>query len=119
MKKKRIIITTLLGLICGCISWAVCKYGMGHSQPISVNLVIVLFNGLMGFTIGISALRWHWVLHGLVLGGLFGFILGLIALGHGDVFIWPLVMGFAYGFVIELVTTLGFKAGIADSGSTE
>ena len=113
-KTKRIIVTTILGIVCGCISWAICRFAMGHTQPLTINLVIILFNGLMSFTIGISSLRWHWVLHGLVLGGLFGVIIGLIAASHGDVFVWPFVLGFVYGFVIELITTLGFKAGIAE-----
>lgn len=114
-KTRRVIITSILGLICGCISWAICNLAMRHPQPLSVNLVIILFNGLLGFSIGISSLRWHWALHGLVLGGMFGAILGLVALGMGDVFIPPLVCGFVYGFLIELITTVAFKAGIASS----
>jgi len=85
---------------------------MGHTQPISINLVIILFNGLLGFTIGISSLRWYWTIHGLVLGGIFGAILGLVAVGHGDKFIRPLVFGFVYDLLIELITTVGFKARI-------
>ncbi len=40
-------------------------------------------NGLMGFSIGISSLRWSWAMHGLVLGGMFGFVLGIRALAIG------------------------------------
>jgi len=45
---------------------------MGHTQSASINLVIILLNVLLGFTIGISSLRWHWIIHGLVLGGILG-----------------------------------------------
>lgn len=111
-KTKRVVISTVLGIVFGFISWAICNFMMGHDQPNSVNSVIILTNALLGFTIGISSLRWHWVFHGLILGGLFGLVMALIALSHGDEFIWPLVLGFVYGFLIELITTVGFKAGI-------
>jgi len=111
---KRVVITSILGLICGCISWVVCKYGFGHSQPLVTNALIILQNGLMGFTIGISSLRWPWAIHGLVLGGMFGFVLGIGALALGSEFIWPFVFGLVYGFIIELITTVFFKAGMAE-----
>jgi uncharacterized membrane protein len=56
-----VVITSILGLLCGYISWIVCKYGCGHSQTLVTNMFIVLQSGLMGFRIGISSL-------GLVLG---------------------------------------------------
>jgi hypothetical protein len=116
---KRVVITTILGLIFGCVSWIVCNYAMGHTQPLSVNLVMILFNGLLGFCIGISSLRWPWVIHGLVLGALFGAILGLVAVAQGSQFIWPLVFGVVYGILIELIATAAFKAGVASSRTTQ
>jgi len=110
--KKRVIVATIFGLIFGFVSWAICNFGMGHTQPVSVNLVIILFNGLLGFTIGISSLRWHWAVHGLVLGGIFGLCLGLVAAGVGNEFYWPFIFGFVYGFLIELITTVALKAKI-------
>ena len=112
-RAKRVIIASVLGLIFGCISWIICKFGMGHTQPVSIDLVIILFNGLLGFTIGISSLRWHWVLHGLILGGIFGAVLGFMAAGTGSQFIWPFIFGLIYGFLIELITTVAFKAGVS------
>jgi hypothetical protein len=114
---KRITITSILGLILGFVSWAVCNFAMGHTQPASINLVMILTNVVLGFTIGISSLRWHWAIHGLVLGGIFGVILGLVSLGQGTEFIWPLIFGLMYGFVIELVTTVVFKAGRTSLGA--
>ena len=115
---KRITITSILGLIFGFVSWAVCNFAMGHAQPPSINLVMILTNVLLGFTMGISSLRWHWAIHGLVVGGFFGVILGLVSLGQGTEFIWPLIFGLVYGFVIELVTTVVFKAGTASPGAS-
>ena len=114
---KRVVITSVVGLILGFVSWAVCNFVMGHTQPASINLVMILFNVLLGFTIGISSLRWHWIVHGLVLGGFFGVILGFVSLGQGTEFIWPLIFGLVYGFVIELVATVVLKAGIASAGA--
>ena len=111
-KGKRVIITIILGLIFGCVSWVICNYAMGHKQPLSINLMMILTNGLLGFCIGISSLRWPWAVHGLVLGGLFGVIMGLVAVAQGSQFIWPLIFGLAYGFLIELIATVAFKAGI-------
>lgn len=112
-KLERVVIASALGVIFGFVSWAICKFGMGHTQPVSIAVVIILFNGLLGFSIGISSLRWHWVLHGLILGGMFGVVLGFVALGTGSQFIWPLIFGFIYGFLIELITTVAFKARVA------
>lgn len=114
-KTKRVIITSVLGLIFGCISWVVCNYAMGHTQPLSINLVIIFSNGLLGFCIGISSLRWNWALHGLVLGGMFGAVLGFVASGTGSEFIWPFVFGIVYGFLIELIATVALKTGVASS----
>jgi hypothetical protein len=110
---KRIFIATIFGIIFGFVSWAVCKFGMGHTQPISIDVVIIATNGVLGFTIGISSLRWHWALHGLILGGIFGAVLGFAAVATGSQFTWPLIFGFVYGFLIELITTVAFKAGVA------
>ena len=112
-KVKRVIITVVLGLIFGCVSWVVCNYAMGHTQPVSINVMMILTNGLLGFCIGISSLRWHWAIHGIVLGVLFGIIMGLVAVAQGSQFIWPLIFGLAYGFLIELIATVALKAGIA------
>jgi hypothetical protein len=111
-KVKRVVIASALGIIFGFVSWAICKFGMGHTQPVSIDLVIILFNGLLGFTIGISSLRWHWAVHGLILGGMFGIVLGFVAAGTGSQFIWPFIFGLIYGFLIELITTLAFKVGV-------
>ena len=75
---------------------------------------MILQNGLMGFVIGISGLRWPWVIHGLILGGMFGFVLGIGALALNSEFIWPFVFGLIYGFLIELISTVFFKAGIVE-----
>jgi len=110
---RRVLITSVLGLIGGGISLALRSFVMGQPAPLSDNLHVVLTLGILGFVIGISSLRWHWALHGLVWGGIFGVNNALDALGSGQMFIPPLVTTLVWGFLIELITTVVFKAGAA------
>lgn len=114
-KTKRVVITSILGLLCGCISCIAFKYESGHSELLVVNLLLVLSHGVMGFVIGADSQPWPWAIHGLVLGAMFGGVFGILALITGSEFIWPFVFGLVYGFLIELITTVFFKAGMVES----
>ena len=132
-KRKRVIVTTILGLLCGCLSGyiisvmsmiivfdSMSKAGKGDPslfagltwKIISFHVKTILFHGLFGFSIGISPLRWHWALHGLVMGGIFGIIMGLLGLFRGYSglsvtsveFVLTVCLCFVYGFLIELIT---------------
>jgi hypothetical protein len=85
---------------------------MGLDVVSSFGVLLVLTNALMGFTIGISSLRIYWMAHGAVIGGLFGIVLALFTQSQGLGFWWPLILGPAYGFVIELCATVFFRADI-------
>jgi len=119
MKTKRIIIATLAGILFGfvCLAFA----SSGESElPCPVKLQILFSRGLIGFGIGISSLKIHWTLHGLLLGLVFSLPLafsGLMApdieeFGASTMFISTVVLGMIYGFLIDLLTTLLFKAKI-------
>jgi len=112
LNERRVRITTTLGLGCGLASWAICARGMGLEIPWSQSVLIVLLNALMGFTIGISSLRIHWMTHGAALGLLFGVVLALFTQSHGLGFWWAIVLGPVYGFMIELCATVFFHADI-------
>ena len=112
---RRVLITSVLGLIAGGISLALRSFVIGQPAPLSDNLHVILIQGILGFAIGISSLRWHWALHGLVLGGIFGVNNALDASAAGEIFIPPLVLTPVWGFLIELVTTVVFKSGAASS----
>ncbi|NIM89852.1 MAG: hypothetical protein GTO17_02775 [Candidatus Aminicenantes bacterium] len=72
-------------------------------------LTILLHRGLLGFVIGISVLRIHWAWHGIWLGLIIGVpsIPGII-LGEGRLAYF--VMGPVWGFIIELFTSIVFRA---------
>ena len=57
--------------------------------------MLVTFS-FMGCVIGISSLRWHWAIHGLILGGLFGLIEGLSSyalIGQIELLVIPIIFG--------------------------
>lgn len=118
MKKgKRIIIATLAGLLFGFVCLAFASSGAAE-LPYAVKQQILFNRALIGFAIGISSLKFHWTLHGLLLGMLFSFPLafsGLMAPENPEfssimMFISTIIMGMIYGFLIELITSLLFKA---------
>jgi membrane protein DedA with SNARE-associated domain len=114
---KRIVIATLLGLVFGfvCFGFA-CSSG---KLALPVTLQIIASRTLIGFAIGISSLKpGHWTIHGIVMGLLFSLPLafsGLMAPENPDfsqsmMFISTVIMGIIYGFLIELFTSVVFKA---------
>jgi len=112
LNERRVMITTLLGTGCGLASWAICSRGMGLDLLLSQSMLLVLINTLMGFTVGISSLRIHWMAHGALIGLLFGAVLAVFTQSHGLGFWWPVVLGPVFGFVVELGATVFFHADI-------
>ena len=118
MKTKRLIIATILGVIFGFVCYGMASSG---SNKISLFLAIniILGRALIGFGIGISRFSMkHWALHGIIMGLIFSLPAGFGALlapenpefTHTMMFVSTIVMGMIYGFLIELFTTVVFKA---------
>ncbi len=118
MKTKRLIIATILGLLFGFVCNAMAS---GGTNEISIALAINIILGrtIIGFGIGISNLSMkHWAIHGLAMGLIFGLPAAFGALlapespefTHASMFIATIVMGMIYGFLIELITSVIFKA---------
>jgi hypothetical protein len=112
---KRIAIATILGLLCGFFcNWLASRNGQ---MPWPISLSIITGRMLIGVAIGISALKIKWWLHGPILGLVFSIPMGassMLATG-GDfspamLSVMTVVMGIIYGFIIELFTTVIFKA---------
>ncbi len=107
---KRVLITTICGLIFGLI----CMYlaSSDPSQPMStvIKWSIVLSRTMMGFTIGISALRMTWGMHGIILGIICSLPMAVPILPNTRIAVATVVMGMIYGFLTELITTKLFKA---------
>jgi hypothetical protein len=109
---KRVVIATICGLICGFICMTLASSNPDPAAPISTGLKLSILFGrtLLGFTIGISALRMPWWLHGIFLGIITSIPMALPILDQISIFIGTFVMGVIYGLLIELVTSVFFKA---------
>ncbi len=115
---KRIIIATIGGVGAGLICLGLASSGP-NTLPLFVSFQIVASRTLLGLAIGISSLnKLHWAVHGLIIGLIFSAPLalgGLAAPDHPEMsksmlFTSTIVIGGIYGLLIELVTSLVFKA---------
>jgi len=119
-KAKRLIVATLSGALFGFVCLGLASMGPGE-LPLAVAIQIILSRMLIGFAIGISCLSLgHWSVHGLIMGAIFSFPLafgGLMApenpeFSQAGMFIGTVLFGMIYGFLIEVITSLLFKAKI-------
>ena len=112
---KRVAVATIFGLICGIICWFLSS--SEGQLPWALSISIVTGRMLIGVAIGISVLKITWWLHGPIMGLVFSIPMGFSSmLGAGGeysaniLFVMTVVMGIIYGFIIELFTTVVFKA---------
>jgi hypothetical protein len=115
---KRVIVATLSGVLFGFVC-----LGIASSSPgplaLPVILQIIASRTLIGFAIGISSLSLaHWSVHGLFMGLVFSLPLAFSGLMAPDIpefskmamWMWTVVLGMVYGLLIELITSVFFKA---------
>jgi len=109
---RRVILATVLGFVFGlvCLFLAASNPEAGEALTSAVKWNIVLSRTLTGFMIGISALRLKWWLHGIVLGAIGSIPMAVATMDDARIALGSLVMGIVYGFLIELITSLVFKA---------
>jgi len=107
MQTKRAMMTTVWGAIFGIVCMLQLKYLVGISfWPLGIGSLI--HHSVMGLTIGVSSIRLHWAPHGLLWGLLFGIF--LVILYQAQPVTWgALAFVILWGFLIELITTVGFK----------
>lgn len=112
LTSKRVLIATVCGFIFGivCMLFSSSNPDATESLSTSLKLTIVFSRGLMGFTIGISALRMTWWIHGIVIGFIASIPMAFPAMDRIDIMIGTVVMGIIYGFLTELITSIIFKA---------
>ncbi len=115
---KRLIVATISGLVFGFVCFGFACSGSNDIIP-WLGVSIIAGRTLLGFGIGISRFPMkHWAIHGLVMGFLFSLPMGFSAMlgpenagmAAGTIAISTVVMGLIYGFLIELITTVLFKA---------
>ncbi len=118
MKTKRLIISSLLGVVFGFVCYGFAASG-NHEISTILALNMILGRTLIGVAIGISRFSLkHWSIHGLIMGLIFSLPAGFGAMlapetpefSHTMLMISTIVMGMIYGFLIELITSVLFKA---------
>ena len=107
---KRVVIATLCGLLFGIVCMTLASSNPDSQVSWQVQMTILFGRTLMGFTIGISAFKMQWWLHGIVLGFITSIPMAVPVMERTDIFIGTFIMGMIYGFLTELITTKLFKA---------
>lgn len=117
-KMKRLTIATLCGLLFGLVCYGFASSG-GNEVGTWLALTIISGRLLLGFGIGISRIPMkNWAIHGIVMGIIFSIPAALGTMMSPEtpgfdpqmIAISTIVMGMIYGFLIELITTVFFKA---------
>ena len=109
---KRIIVAVVFGLVAGGLC-AAGAFSTGLLKFTTVNLVWILLNrAVMGYAIGASGLRLHWVwngiLTGIVVGSIFSYFL-FMSIGPGVLPLINAAVNGVFGLIIEFFTTVVFK----------
>ena len=117
-KTRRIIVATLYGILFGLVCFGLASSSPGPlAWPVAVQVIIS--RTLMGFAIGISCISLrHWAIHGVFMGLVFSLPLafsGLMApespeFSKVGIFLWTVILGMIYGLLIEVITSVAFKA---------
>lgn len=113
IKTRRVILATILGLAAGFF----CILGgmfLGREFNTATLFMILFHRTLIGFVIGISALRMQWALHGILVGFIVGLPYYPLAFVEGGGLAYS-IMSPIWGFVIELFTSVIFKETMARS----
>ncbi len=74
----------------------------------SILLATIFNRTFIGFVIGVSAIRIHYLLHGILIGALGSITMGVVADLNSSVVIT--LFGMLWGLLIEGIATKGFKA---------
>ena len=115
LTSKRVIIATISGVVFGfvCLGFALSNPDSSETLSSTVRWSIVTGRTMLGFMIGISALRLKWWLHGIVLGIIASIPMAIPIIDNTVIAVSTVVMGIVYGFLIELITSVLFKSGPA------
>ncbi len=106
---RRIYIATIFGILAGFICMWSASLLMESGTWMKVSLVMNRI--LLGFAIGISRFRMPWWFHGSFMGAIFGLPVALYGLEKGVAVFWAFeVASVIYGFFIEFMTTVVFRA---------
>jgi hypothetical protein len=99
---KRVLITTILGILVGLVCWYSGTY-VGIQFTNEMILGTILDRMLIGFVIGISGWQINYLLHGALIGAIVSWPASIYGGAYGfNALMW---FGIAYGIIIELIAT--------------
>jgi len=109
---KRVLIATACGFLFGLVCMGLASSNPNATEPIttSTKVMIIISRTLLGFTIGISALRLVWWLHAIVLGIICSIPMAIPVMDNPNIAVGTIVMGIIYAVLTELITSFAFKA---------
>ena len=111
---KRFWIALIFGVITGVVCALLSMKEIPDDYRTMMFLTALLNRAFIGFAIGISCWRIGWLLHGILIGFIGSLPMGFPMIFTPDagfvVFILIMVGGIVWGFLIELFTTVIFKA---------
>jgi len=111
---RRLMISVIFGVVAGFICFVGGLYFVGFQPTATIFLWIVLNRAMIGFAIGISALRMHWALHGMLIGLIVGSIFLFYAHMKGEASALVLVaiglLNPLFGLMIEFFASVVFAA---------
>ena len=112
LSAKRVFIATVCGFVFGLFCMFLASSSPAGTTPITITTrwLIILSRTMLGFTIGISALRLNWWLHGIVLGIICSIPMAIPVLHNSGIAAGTVVLGAIYGVLTELITSKVFKA---------
>ena len=117
---KRLLVATISGLLFGFVCYGFASSG-GNEISTWLGLSIISGRTLLGFGIGITRFPMkHWTINGIILGIIFSIPAAFGAMMMPEtteidpsmIAVSTVVMGMIYGLLIELITTVLFKAKI-------
>lgn len=105
----RILVATLFGVVAGGFC-ATFTFSSGVKFSLILLFWILLNRTVMGFVIGISALKLHWAWNGVLIGLIVGSIFSYwLAMGGMKLALLTPIGNALFGFLIELMTTVVCK----------
>jgi len=109
---NRVVIATICGFVFGIVCMLLASSNPNATEPLSATMkwMIVISRTMLGFTIGISAIRLNWWLHGIVLGAIASIPMVVPTIDRLAIAVGSIVMGIIYGFLTEFITSVVFKA---------
>jgi hypothetical protein len=111
LTSRRVILATFFGLVFGFVCmWLASAKPDSAPMATHIKLNLVMTRMLTGFMIGISALKLKWYLHGMILGAIGSIPMAMATMPDPTIALSALVMGVVYGVLIELLTSIVFRA---------